>query len=312
MSPGKIESNGIREIYCDGEGGRIDAYLADCMEDVSRSYLKKLIKDGRVEANGEKVKASSMVKEGDVITVEMPKVKKHEASPQDIPVDILYEDDDIIVVDKERGMVVHPAPGNYDNTLVNALLYHCKGRLSSINGVERPGIVHRIDKDTSGILVVAKTDAAHRELVRMFARHEPDREYIAAVKGVVSENGARIEAPVGRHPVDRKKMAVNTKNGKYAVTHFTVLERFKSATLIKAVLETGRTHQIRVHMSYIGHPLIGDEVYGKKADRYSIRGQALHAKSLGFNHPVTGEKMKFSSEPPDDFKKLIEELGNER
>lgn len=299
------------EIYCDEEAARVDSYLAEQMEDISRSYIKKLIKENLVKINGEMAKASASVKEGDVITVEMPVTKKHGAEPQNIPVDIVYEDDDIIVVDKERGMVVHPAPGNVDGTLVNALLYHCKGRLSSINGVERPGIVHRIDKDTSGILVVAKTDAAHRGLVRMFARHDINREYLALVKGVVAENKARIQAPVGRHPTDRKKMAVNTKNGKYAVTHFTVLERFRNATLIKAELETGRTHQIRVHMSYIGHPLIGDEVYGKKSEKHQIRGQALHARSLGFEHPVTKQMMEFESEPPRDFQELIAELRDE-
>jgi 23S rRNA pseudouridine1911/1915/1917 synthase len=281
------------------------------MEDASRSYIKKLINEGRVKINGEAAKASSSVKEGDIITVEMPRTKKHRAEPQDMPVDIVYEDDDIIVVDKKRGMVVHPAPGNIDGTLVNALLYHCRGRLSSINGVERPGIVHRIDKDTSGILVVAKTDAAHRELVRMFSRHNIKREYLAIVKGVVTENKARIQAPVGRHPADRKKMAVNTKNGRYAVTRFEVLERFRNATLIKVELETGRTHQIRVHMSYIGHPLIGDEVYGRKSDKYQITGQALHARSLGFEHPVMKQRMEFESEPPEDFQKLIAELRDE-
>jgi 23S rRNA pseudouridine1911/1915/1917 synthase len=208
-------------------------------------------------------------------------------------------------------MVVHPAPGNYNGTLVNALLYHCSGRLSSINGVERPGIVHRIDKDTSGVLVVAKTDRAHRKLVEMFSKHEMNREYIAITNGIISENTARIEAPIGRHPGDRKKMAVNLRNGKDAVTNFTVIKRYRKTTMIKAVLETGRTHQIRVHMAYIGHPLIGDTTYGRGRKKYRIEGQALHAGALSFNHPVTGQFMSFTKEPPDEFKRLAEELENE-
>lgn len=298
-------------IISDKDGIRIDAYIPDVMEDMSRSYIQKLISEKLVTVNGEPVKAKYKVNINDNIIVEIPEVITYEAKAQNIPIDIRYEDDQIIVVNKARGMVVHPAPGNFDCTLVNALLYHCNGRLSSINGVERPGIVHRIDKDTSGILVIAKTDNAHRFLSQKFAAHDIDREYAAVVRGVVSENGARIDAPIGRHPIDRKKMAVNTRNGKNAVTHFTVEKRFRKATLIKARLETGRTHQIRVHLSYIGHPVIGDEVYGGLKKGHSINGQALHAGRLGFEHPSTGEKMVFEAEPPEDFVNLLKELEDE-
>lgn len=298
-------------LISDKEGIRIDAYLPEVMDDMSRSYAQKLISEGQITVNNNPVKAKYKIKDGDEISVNIPEAVVYKALAQDIPIEILYEDDHIIVVNKARGMVVHPAPGNFDGTLVNALLFHCNGRLSSINGVERPGIIHRIDKDTSGVLVIAKTDSAHRKLSGKFAKHDIEREYIAAVRGIVSENGARIEAPIGRHPTDRKKMAVNTRNGKYAVTHFTVEKRFRKATLIRVQLETGRTHQIRVHMSYIGHPVIGDETYGGTKKGHSIKGQALHAAKLGFEHPATGEKMSFESELPEEFTKLLEELENE-
>lgn len=303
--------NNKTTIISDTDGIRIDAYISETIEEISRSYAQKLITENKVLVNGCIVKSKYKVCEQDVIEVEIPEALVYEAIPQDIPVEILFEDDHIVVVNKPRGMVVHPAPGNHDGTLVNALMHHCKGRLSSINGIERPGIVHRIDKDTSGILVVAKTDSAHRFLSDKFAKHDIDREYIAAVRGIVSESGARIEAPIGRHPVERKKMAVNTRNGKNAVTHFVVEKRYRKATLIKATLETGRTHQIRVHMSYIGHPIIGDELYGGVKKGYSINGQALHALKLGFIHPETGEKMVFETEPPEEFNKLLKELEDE-
>ena len=300
-----------KKLISDTENIRIDIYLSETMDDMSRSYIQKLISEGLILVNDISVKAKYKLKMGDSIVINLPEPRVYEATPQDIPVDIIYEDEHIIVVNKSRGMVVHPAPGNYDGTLVNALMYHCNGRLSSINGVERPGIVHRIDKDTSGILVVAKTDTAHRGLSKLFAEHDIDREYVAVVRGVVSENGARIEAPVGRHVKDRKKMAVNVRNGKNAITHFTVEKRFRKNTMIRAKLETGRTHQIRVHMAYINHPVIGDTTYGVAKHPYSISGQALHAIKLGFIHPATGEKMVFEKEPPDDFLKLISELENE-
>lgn len=303
--------NNKKKIISDISGVRIDTYIPGIMEDMSRSYIQKLISDGFVTVNGMPVRSKYKVNENDQIVIEIPETVVYEAMAQDIPIDIIFEDDQIIVVNKPRGMVVHPAPGNFDGTLVNALLYHCNGRLSSINGIERPGIVHRIDKDTSGILVIAKTDIAHRFLGAKFAEHDIDREYIALVRGVVSENGARIDAPIGRHPTDRKKMAVNTRNGKNAVTHFTVEKRYRKATLIKAKLETGRTHQIRVHLSYIGHPVIGDEVYGGIKKGHSIKGQALHAGRLGFEHPSTGEKMIFEAEPPEEFKRLMKELEDE-
>lgn len=300
-----------KQIECNEDGIRIDAYLSDIMEDTSRSYIKKLISTGAVEVNGDSVKPGYNIKEGDSITIDIPESEATDAVAEDIPIEIVYEDDHIIVVNKPRGMVVHPAPGNYTGTLVNALLFHCKGRLSSINGVERPGIVHRIDKDTSGILVVAKSDLAHRKLSDMFATHEIQREYIALASGVIGENAAKIDAPIGRHPADRKKMSVNLRNGKEAVTNFTVLERFRKSTLIKAVLETGRTHQIRVHMAYIGYPLAGDITYGRSQRKYDIKGQALHAGKLAFKHPITGEFMSFEKEPPQEFTRLLEELRDE-
>jgi 23S rRNA pseudouridine1911/1915/1917 synthase len=230
---------------------------------------------------------------------------------ENIGLDILYEDEDIIVINKPRGMVVHPAAGNYTGTLVNALLKHCSGSLSDINGVIRPGIVHRIDKDTSGILVVAKNNNSHGKLSDRLKEHDIRRVYIAVAEGIIPEESGKIDAPVGRHPVDRKKMAVNVKNGRRAVTHFKVLERFKETTLLELKLETGRTHQIRVHMSYIGHPLVGDTVYGRKKQKYNFEGQALHARLLGFVHPSTDKYMEFEAEPPQVFKALIESLRNE-
>ncbi|MBN2882542.1 MAG: RluA family pseudouridine synthase [Clostridia bacterium] len=301
----------IIKINGDETGNRIDAYISEIMEDVSRSYVQKLISTGAVLVNDNIIKAGYKLRDGDSISIDIPGPETLDAVPEDIPIEIIYEDDHIIVVNKPRGMVVHPAPGNYNGTLVNALLFHCKGRLSSINGVERPGIVHRIDKDTSGILVVAKSDQAHRTLSDMFSRHDIQREYTAITVGVISENAAKIDAPIGRHHEDRQRMGVNLRNGKEAVTHFTVLERFRKTTLIKAVLETGRTHQIRVHMAYIGYPLAGDTTYGRGKRKFNIEGQALHAGRLAFNHPVTGEFMSFEAEPPSEFMELLEELRNE-
>ncbi len=228
--------------------------------------------------------------------------------PESIAIPVLYEDEDVLVVNKPKGMVVHPAVGNYSGTLVNALMDYCGESLSSINGVIRPGIVHRIDKDTSGVLVVAKSNEAHEKLSLKLKDHDISRIYIALVHGIVREESGKIDAPIGRHPVDRKKMAVNTKNGRGAVTHFKVLERFKDATLLEVRLETGRTHQIRVHLSYIGYPIVGDTVYGKKKDKYDIGGQALHAKLLGFVHPIKNEFMEFEAKLPEYFEKLLEEL----
>lgn len=296
------------KLVSDENGVRIDAWISKRLEKYSRSYIQKLIDDGLVSVNGSVVKANYKVKMEDNITVQIPEPEVLDIVPEDIDVPILYEDEHIIVVNKPKGMVVHPAAGNYSGTLVNALMKHCGDNLSSINGVIRPGIVHRIDKDTSGVLVVAKSDEAHEKLSSMLKEHDINRVYIALVHGIIREESGKIDAPIGRHPVDRKKMAVNTKNGRRAVTHFKVLERFKDATLLEVRLETGRTHQIRVHMSYIGYPILGDTVYGRKKDKYNLNGQALHAKLLGFVHPVTNEYMEFEADLPEYFKELLEEL----
>lgn len=297
-------------ITADKSGVRIDALLSSNIEKYSRTYFQKLIENGMVKVNGKNVKSNYKVKLDDKISVQIPKPQKLDVKAENIDIDVLYEDDDILIVNKPKGMVVHPAAGNYSGTLVNALMAYCGDSLSDINGVIRPGIVHRIDKDTSGVLVVAKNNAAHEGLSALLKKHDIKRIYIAVVYGIIREDSGRIEAPIGRHPTERKKMAVNTKNGRHAVTHFRVLERFKDCTYVELRLETGRTHQIRVHMSYIGHPLVGDAVYGSKKQKYNVDGQALHAKVLGFVHPGTGEYMEFEAEIPEYFKKLLEELRN--
>jgi len=287
-------------------GKRIDVYLSEIIEDMSRSRIQKLIEEEKIKVNGNVTKSNYKIKSNDQITVEIPDPVKLEIVAEDIEIEILYEDDDIVVVNKPQGMVVHPAAGNYTGTLVNALLKKCK-TLSSINGVIRPGIVHRIDKDTSGVLVVAKNDYAHQHLAEQIKEHTVKRIYIALTEGIIKQDTGTIDKPIGRHPVHRKKMAI-VENGKRAVTHFKVLERFKENTLIEARLETGRTHQIRVHMASIGHPLVGDPVYGYKKQKFNLKGQALHAKVLGFIHPRTGKYMEFSSPLPDYFEELIEKL----
>lgn len=290
---------------------RLDIWLTSKLDRFSRSYVEKLIEDSSVTVNKKTVKAGYKLKNADIVEVTIPEPKILDVKAESISLDILYEDDDIIVVNKPRGMVVHPAAGNYSGTLVNALLEHCSGSLSDINGVIRPGIVHRIDKDTSGVLVVAKNNAAHGKLSEKLKEHDIQRIYIAAAEGIIREDSGKIDAPIGRHPVERKKMAVNVKNGRRAVTHFKVLERLKSSTLVELKLETGRTHQIRVHMSYIGHPLVGDTVYGRKKQKYCYEGQALHARLLGFVHPCTAEYMEFEAEPPQSFIKLVSRLRQE-
>ncbi len=302
-------------------GERIDSFVADYLSNeideggnceekeyrsFSRSSVQKLIAEGFLTVNGGSCKTNYKIKQGDVITVSLPQTEEPEAVPENIPIDIVYEDSDIIVINKPRGMVVHPAAGNYTGTLVNALLYHCKD-LSDINGVRRPGIVHRIDKDTTGLIAVAKNNAAHLALAAQLKDHSMSRVYYAITEGIISENGGMVNAPIGRHETDRKKMAVNLKNGKDAVTHFEVLERLDNATLVKCKLETGRTHQIRVHMAYIGHPIAGDPVYGIKRER-GITGQALHAGELTLVHPSTGERVTFKAPTPDDFEKLLRKL----
>lgn len=299
----------IREFLVeeDEEGDRLDVYLADQFVDMSRSYIQKIIKDKKVTVNGKIEKAKYLVKEEDKIVIEIPKPKVLEVVPQDIPIEIVYEDDDIIIVNKPQGMVVHPAPGNYEGTLVNAILYHCKGNLSSINGVIRPGIVHRIDKDTSGILMIAKNNNAHNCLAEQLKDHSITREYEFICYGVFKEDNVTVDRPIGRNPKDRLKMAI-VPNGKRAVTHFEVIERFNGYTHVRARLETGRTHQIRVHAMSINHPLVGDPVYGPKNSKIKLNGQALHAKKLGFIHPTTKEYVEFDSELPDYFQKLLEKL----
>lgn len=293
-------------IRCDEGGDRIDSYIAGLMKNLSRSYIQKLIEDGHVLVNGKKVKSNYKARKDDIIDVDVPEPVKLDVNPEDIKLNILYEDEDVLVVNKPQGMVVHPAAGNYSGTLVNALLKHCKN-LSGINGVLRPGIVHRIDKDTSGALLVAKNDRTHRLLAEQIKEHTVNRRYIAIVEGVIKSDSGTIEGAIGRHPVDRKKMDV-VPGGKPAVTHFKVIERFKNYTLIEARLETGRTHQIRVHMAHIGHPVVGDPLYGIKNQKFKLEGQALHAALIGFVHPSSGEYMEFRAPLPDYFQKLIETI----
>lgn len=289
-----------------GEQTRIDKWLSDNNSDLTRSMLQKLIKEGQVTLNGKTVSKSCSVKNGDAVTVIVPEPTELDVTPENIPIEIVYEDDDLLVVNKPKGMVVHPAAGNYSGTLVNALLYHCKDRLSSINGVIRPGIVHRIDKNTSGLLIVAKTDKAHLGLAEQIKAHTFTREYQAVICGRLKENTGIIEAPIGRHPIDRKKMCVTDKNSKPAKTEYTVLEEYNGYSLVKLKLFTGRTHQIRVHMAYIGHPVFGDDVYGKASKL--CEGQCLHAKKIGFIHPIDGKYYEFDSELPDYFESVINKL----
>lgn len=290
---------------------RLDVYLSEKNEDITRSYIKTLVESGNIFINGKNVsKAGQVLKENDVITLNLPEEKEADIVPQNIPLDIIYQDNDIIIVNKAKGMVVHPANGNYDGTLVNALMYLCKDNLSTINGIVRPGIVHRIDKDTSGILVIAKNDNAHKKLSEQFKVHSIKRKYVALVKGIVKEDEFTIDLPIGRSVKDRKKMAVTFKNSRNAVTHVKVLKRYYNSkiTLIEATLETGRTHQIRVHMSNKGYPLLGDEVYGRKDTKFKTNGQMLHAKMLGFIHPTTNKYVEFSSELPEYFRSIVDVL----
>lgn len=289
---------------------RIDKYLSMMIEGKSRSFLQGLIDEEKVLINGKAIKSNYKLKKGDVIEVTLPEPIELDVKAEKIAINIVYEDEDVIVVNKEKGMVVHPAPGNYTGTLVNALLYHCKD-LSGINGVIRPGIVHRIDKDTSGILVIAKNDEAHNFLAAQFKEHSIKREYYALVEGKFSKMEGTIDKPLGRHKKERIKMAI-VEDGRRAVTHYNVLEQYnKGVSLVKCTLETGRTHQIRIHMSSIGHPLVGDLVYGSKRPKINIQGQALHAKTLGFIHPRTKEYMEFTSELPEYFAELLNKLRGE-
>lgn len=291
------------------EGVRIDKYLSALIEEKSRSYLQGLITKGNILINDKEVKSNYKLKALDEVKITLPKPIELNVDSEDIPLNVLYEDSDIIVVDKKRGMVVHPAPGNYNGTLVNALLFYCKD-LSTINGVVRPGIVHRIDKDTTGILVVAKNDEAHNFLSEQLRNHSMKREYYALVEGRIKESKGTIDKPLGRNKRDRLKIGI-VEDGKRAVTHYEVIEQHKSTTLVRCVLETGRTHQIRVHMSSVGHPLLGDPLYGLKKQKFKLDGQMLHAKTLGFIHPTSKEYIEFTSELPEDYKKLLEKLRRE-
>ena len=296
------------EVSPEHAGIRIDKYLAESLPDISRSYLQKLFRDGEIKMNGKAVKASAKTLAGAEIVFAIPEPEEPEILPEDIPLDILYEDDDVILINKPKDMVVHPAAGHYTGTLVNGLMYHCREGLSGINGVLRPGIVHRIDKDTTGVLVVCKNDRAHNGLAEQLAEHSITRKYRAIVCGNLKEDEGTVDAPLGRHPQDRKKMAIVRSGGKRAVTHYRVLERFGKYTYIECQLETGRTHQIRVHMASLGHPLLGDEVYGRGKSPFKLEGQTLHAMVLGFIHPTTGEYMEFQAPLPEYFEKLLEKL----
>ncbi len=289
---------------------RIDKFLSEQMPDHTRSFLQKLIKEGDVLVNAQPVKSNYKVSTDDRISVEIPEMKDPEILAEDIPLDILYEDSDIIIVNKPKQMVVHPAPGHYSGTLVNALMYHCGNDLSGINGELRPGIVHRIDMDTTGSLVICKNDMAHQSLSEQLKVHSIKRVYEAIVHGNLKEDTGTIHAPIGRHPQDRKKMSIHAKISRDAITHYQVLERFGNYTYIECQLETGRTHQIRVHMASIGHPILGDEVYGpKKCPFPSLQGQTLHAKTLGITHPRTGEYLEVNAPLPDYFTKLLRILS---
>lgn len=295
------------QIEFDG-GERIDKFLSQEMDGFSRSYIQKLIKDGHVRVGGVAVKANYKLSLGEQVQVEIPDLKEPDIVPEDIPLDILYEDADILVVNKHKGMVVHPAAGHYSGTLVNALMFHCGDSLSGINGVMRPGIVHRIDMDTTGSLLVCKNDAAHQKLAEQLKEHSIRRIYHAIVCGNLKEDEGTVDAPIGRHPVERKKMSINYQNGRRAVTHYRVLERFGNYTYVACELETGRTHQIRVHMASLKHPLLGDTVYGPAKCPFSLQGQTLHAKILGIVHPATGEYMEFDAPLPEYFQKLLTKL----
>lgn len=290
------------------QGERIDKYLSEACCGLTRSYLQKLLKSQLVEVDGKAVKNSYRVSAGETVELEVPEAVEPEIEAEPIPLDILYEDKDIILINKPKGMVVHPAAGHYSQTLVNGLMYHCRGELSGINGVMRPGIVHRIDMDTTGVLIVCKNDFAHNSIAEQLKVHSITRKYYAIVHGVIGEDEGTVDAPIGRHPVDRKKMSINYKNGKHAVTHYRVLERFQQFTYVECQLETGRTHQIRVHMASLNHPLLGDSVYGPSKCPFKLQGQTLHAGVLGIIHPRTGEYMEFSAPLPEYFENLLEKL----
>lgn len=296
----------ILNVAPEAAGVRIDKYISDNIADITRSAVQGLINDENVLVNGKAVGKNYKIRDGDEITVDIPEPQPLDAVAEDIPLDIVYEDDDLLVVNKPKGMVVHPAHGNYTGTLVNALLYHCGGSLSGINGVIRPGIVHRIDKNTSGLLIVAKNDKAHVGLAEQIKAHSFTREYEAIAVGAFKEKSGTIDAPIGRHHTDRKKMCVTQENSKNAVTHYEILRQYGGFAHVRLRLETGRTHQIRVHLAYIGHPVLGDDVYGKPYK--GLEGQCLHARKIGFVHPSKGEYLEFTSELPDYFTSVLNKI----
>jgi len=297
----------MKEYIVSEAGKRLDAYVSNLNEEITRTAAQRLIEQGNILVNGKKQKVSYKLSIGDVITIEEVKPQEIELKAQDIPIEIIYEDNDIIVVNKPKGMVVHPANGNPDGTLVNAIMAICKESLSGIGGEIRPGIVHRLDKDTSGLLIIAKNDKAHVNMSEQIKNHEVTKTYIALVRGVVKENEATIDMPIGRSNSDRKKMAVN-KNGKNAVTHIKVLKRYEKYTLLEVNIETGRTHQIRVHLSHIGYPVIGDYTYSNGKNEFGVVGQCLHAKQLEFKHPVTEKEMKLEAPLPKYFEEILNKL----
>jgi 23S rRNA pseudouridine1911/1915/1917 synthase len=300
----------VFDITPEMEDERIDKCLSSYMEDLSRSYIQKIIKEGNVFVNDKAVKANYKCKVDDSVRFIIPQAVEPDIMPQPIPLDIIYEDKDILIVNKPKNMVVHPAPGHYDGTLVNAIMYHCGSELSGINGVMRPGIVHRIDKDTTGSIVVCKNDESHKAIAELLKTHDITRKYRAIVYGNIKEDSGTVNAPIGRHPNDRKKMAINERNGKNAITHYKVLERFGNYTYIECQLETGRTHQIRVHMASIAHPLLGDDIYSSHKSPFKLEGQVLHAMTIGFIHPTTGEYVEFEAPLPEYFEKILSVLRN--
>lgn len=297
----RIELTACRNARC-------DVYIAENVEGITRSFASKLFDEGRVLVNGKAVRSSFKLKEGDCISFTMPKARELSVEAQDIPLDIIYEDDDVLVINKPRNMVVHPAAGNLDGTLVNAIMHHCGDKLSAINGVLRPGIVHRIDKDTTGLLVVAKNNDAHISLTSQLADRSLSRTYYAIVHGNIKDDSVTVDAPIARSTQDRKKMTVSLKNSRNAITHITVLERFGKYTYIRCKLQTGRTHQIRVHTKHIGHAILGDKTYGPKKEEFNLAGQLLHAGEIGFVHPRSLEKVSFSAPLPEDFKITLEKI----
>ncbi len=296
-------------ITPDEAGIRLDRVLDERLPEYTRSRIQGMIEDGCVTVGNSTVRASYKAKCGDEILLAIPELKEPDIIPEEIPLSIVYEDEDMLVVNKPQGMVVHPAAGNYNGTLVNALLAYCGDTLSGINGEKRPGILHRIDKDTSGLLMVAKNDMAHQGLAEQIKEHSLTRAYMALVHGGFRDDSGTVNLPIGRHPVDRKKMAVTYRNSREAVTHYRVIERFPKYTLVECRLETGRTHQIRVHMSHMGHPIVGDPVYGARKEQFSLNGQLLHAWQIGFIHPRTGEYMEFSSQLPEYFERILKNLS---